>query len=86
VRGRPRARRAAAAAFAAAAAALACASADAPFDVRKGDEARFQRANRECRVLTVDVEGREGPIGFDDCLERRGFRRMGPIKRLFKGQ
>jgi biopolymer transport protein ExbD len=36
-------------------------------------------------VLTVDAEGREGPIGFDDCMKRRGFRRMGPIRRLFAG-
>jgi hypothetical protein len=71
--------------LAAAAAALACASADAPFRVRKGEEARFQRASRECRVLTVDAEGREGPIAFDDCMQRRGFRRMGPIRRLFAG-
>jgi hypothetical protein len=72
-------------ALAAAATALACASSSAPFRVKKGDEARFQRANRECRVLTVDVEGREGPIGFDDCMKRRGFRRMGPLRRLLAG-
>jgi hypothetical protein len=53
--------------------------------VRKGEEARFQRSNRECRVLTVDAEEREGPIGFDDCMKRRGFRRKGPIRRLFGG-
>jgi hypothetical protein len=84
VRPRSRARRAAAAALAVSAA-VACASSDAPFHVRKGEEARFQRANRECRVLTVDVEGREGPIGFDDCMKRRGFRRKGPIRRLVGG-
>jgi hypothetical protein len=33
-------------------------------------------------MLTVDAEGREGPIGFDACMERRGFRRQGPIRRL----
>jgi hypothetical protein len=84
VRPRFRARRAAAAALAATAA-LACASSDAPFHVGKGEEARFQRANRECRVLTVDAEGRQGPIGFDDCMKRRGFRRKGPIRRLLGG-
>lgn len=80
---RPRCRGAAGALVAAAL--LACASSDAPFHVRKGEEARFQRANRECRVLTVDVEGREGPIGFDDCMKRRGFRRKGPVRMLFGG-
>lgn len=81
---RPRARRAAAAACAAAAV-LACAGADAPFHVRKGEEARFQRSERECSLLTVDAEGREGPIAFDDCMKRRGFRRKGPIRRLLGG-
>ena len=84
MRPRFRARLAAAAALAATAA-LACASSDAPFHVRKGEEARFQRSNRECRVLTVDAEGRQGPIGFDDCMKRRGFRRKGPIRRLLGG-
>jgi hypothetical protein len=76
-------RRASALALAGAASALACASADAPFHVRKGDEARFDRANRECRMLTLDADERPGPISFDDCMKRRGFERMGPVGRLF---
>jgi hypothetical protein len=74
--------RLAAAALAAAAAVAACASSDAPFRVREGEEARFERAVQECELLTVDAEGREGPIGFDDCMQRRGFRRKGPIRML----
>jgi hypothetical protein len=69
----------------AAAAALGCASRGAPWDVRAGDELRFQRAERECRMLTRDAEGRDGPISFDHCMNRRGFERMGPIERLWKG-
>lgn|GEM_PF-5260394 len=83
--GAARSRAAAVAAALLAAAALGCARGEAPWHVREGDEARFQRASRECRVLTVDAEGREGPIAFDDCMKRRGFRRMGPIRRLFAG-
>jgi hypothetical protein len=68
-----------------AAAGLGCASSDAPWDVRAGDELRFQRAERECRMLTRDPLGAERPISFDRCMSRRGFERMGPIERLWKG-
>jgi hypothetical protein len=61
-----------------------CASGDAPWDVAEGDEARFRRAQRECRILTEDTDGNQGPIPFDECMNRRGFDRMGPIERLFK--
>jgi hypothetical protein len=67
------------------ASALGCASGEAPWDVKPGDEARFRRADRECRLLTVDAAGNPGPISFDDCMARRGFERMGPIERLWKG-
>jgi hypothetical protein len=82
-RGTGRARLAAASLVVAAGAA--CASSDAPFRVKEGEEARFERARQECELLTVDAEGREGPIGFDDCMQRRGFRRKGPIRMLFGG-
>jgi hypothetical protein len=65
--------------------AVACAGPDAPWDVAQGDEARFQRTERECRMLTQDAEGKEGPISFDRCMNRRGFERMGPIKRWLRG-
>jgi hypothetical protein len=65
--------------------AAACAGPDAPWDVRRGDEGRFERASRECELLTRDAAGREGPISFDDCMGRRGFSRMGPVKRLIRG-
>jgi hypothetical protein len=67
------------------AALLGCAGGAAPWDVREGDEGRFERAQRECRMLTVDASGSEGPIPFDQCMNRRGFERMGPITRLFRG-
>jgi hypothetical protein len=67
------------------AAALGCARGDAPWDVRSGDEGRFGRAERECRMLTLDTRGNAGPISFDQCMNRRGFERMGPIERLFRG-
>jgi hypothetical protein len=67
------------------AAALGCARGEAPWDVKQGDEARFRRADRECRLLTVQADGKAGPISFDDCMARRGFERMGPIERLWKG-
>jgi hypothetical protein len=63
----------------------ACAGGDAPWDVAEGDEARFRRAQRECRMLTQDPEGSDGPISFDACMNRRGFDRMNPIERLWKG-
>jgi hypothetical protein len=69
----------------AAAAWLGCAGGEAPWDVRTGDELRFQRAERECRMLTRDPAGNAGPIPFDRCMNRRGFERMGPIERLWKG-
>jgi hypothetical protein len=69
----------------AAAAWLGCAGPAAPWDVRAGDELRFQRAERECRMLTQDPAGTAGPISFDQCMNRRGFERMGPIERLWKG-
>ena len=63
----------------------ACAGGSAPWDVAEGDEARFQRAQRECRMLTQDAAGSEGPISFEQCMNRRGFDRMNPIERLWKG-
>lgn len=45
---------------------------------------RFRRAQRECRMLTQDPEGAEGPISFDACMNRRGFERMNRIERLWK--
>jgi hypothetical protein len=61
-----------------------CASGDAPWDVAEGDEARFRRAQGECRLLTEDADGKQGPIPFDECMNRRGFERMGPLERLWK--
>jgi hypothetical protein len=81
----PGARRALLAAALAAAPALGCTAPDAPFHVREGEEARFARASRECELLTVDAEGREGPIGFDECMKRRGFQRKGRLRMLFGG-
>jgi hypothetical protein len=52
--------------------------------VAEGDEARFRRAQRECRLLTEDADGNPGPIAFDECMERRGLERMGPLERLWK--
>jgi hypothetical protein len=53
--------------------------------VAEGDEARFRRAQRECRMLTQDAAGSEGPISFDQCMNRRGFERMNRVERLWKG-
>ncbi len=36
-------------------------------------------------MLTIDARGSEGPISFDQCMNRRGFQRMGPIARLLRG-
>jgi hypothetical protein len=69
----------------AAASLSACAGGNAPWDVAEGDEARFRRAQRECRMLTQDAAGSEGPISFDQCMNRRGFDRMNPVERLWKG-
>ena len=58
-----------------------CASADAPWDVRdEEDRGRFRRAENECRILTQDAAGTEGPITFDRCLNRRGFYRMNRVE------
>jgi len=62
----------------------ACTAQGAPFDVAEGDEARFRRSDRECRMLTRDPEGSEGPISFDACMNRRGFERMNRLERLWK--
>jgi hypothetical protein len=62
----------------------ACAAGDAPWDVGEGDEVRFRRAQRECRMLTQDPAGAEGPISFDACMNRRGFERMNRVERLWK--
>lgn len=63
---------------------MGCSSGDAPWDVAEGDEARFRRAHGECRLLTEEADGSQGPIPFDECMNRRGFHRMGPLKRLWK--
>lgn len=63
---------------------LGCASADAPWDVPEGEEISFKRTYRECQLLTRNAEGEPGPIPFDDCMERRGWKRMGPFKRAWK--
>jgi len=60
------------------------ACAGGPWDVPDGDELRFKRNVRECRLLTQDAEGNEGPISFDQCMHNRGWRRMGPLKRAWK--
>jgi hypothetical protein len=62
----------------------ACTAPNAPWDVRDEDRGRFQRAERECGILTQDASGAEGPIGFDRCMNRRGFERMNRIERLWK--
>lgn len=62
---------------------LACSS-NAPWDVPPGDELRFRRSVKECRLLTLDADGYEGPISLDQCMHRRGWRRQGPIKRLWR--
>ena len=63
---------------------LACTSANAPWDVRDEDRGRFRRAERECQMLTQDASGADGPIGFDRCMNRRGFERMNRIEQLWK--
>lgn len=59
------------------------ACAGGPWDVADGDELRFRRSVRECRLLTQDAEGNAGPVPFDQCMGNRGWRRMGPLKRLW---
>ena len=56
---------------------------NAPWDVPEGEELRFRRSVKECRLLTQDPDGYEGPISLDQCMHRRGWRRQGPIKRLW---
>lgn len=62
-----------------------CAGSQAPWDVAAGDEARFQETSRICRLLTDDSAGELVPERFDKCMARRGWKRQGPIKRLFRG-
>jgi hypothetical protein len=69
------------------AAALVClvgCSSNVPWDVADGEELRFRRSAKECRMLTLDADGYQGPITFDQCMNNRGFRRQGPIKRLWR--
>ena len=49
------------------------------------EQARFQETSRVCRLLTDDSAGELVPERFDKCMERRGWKRLGPIKRLFSG-
>jgi hypothetical protein len=63
---------------------LAGCSHNAPWDVPEGHELRFRRSVKECRLLTQDDDGYEGPISLDQCMRRRGWRRVGPIKRLWR--
>jgi hypothetical protein len=52
--------------------------------VEDADRGRFRRAEKECRMLTQDASGTEGPIGYDRCMNRRGFERMNRIEQLWK--
>jgi hypothetical protein len=62
-----------------------CAGGQAPWDVDTGEEARFQETFRICRLLTDDSAGELVPERFDKCMARRGWKRQGPLKRLFSG-
>jgi len=64
---------------------LCCAGSQAPWDVDTDEQARFQETSRVCRLLTDDSAGELVPERFDKCMKRRGWKRQGPIKRLFSG-
>ncbi len=64
-----------------AAGALACAGEPPPWDVRPGQEGRFRESRKACRILT-DVDGALHEERFEACMKRRGWKRMGPIRRL----
>jgi hypothetical protein len=82
-----RARRRVATAWAAAATVVivGCAGSQAPWDVEADQRDRFQETSRVCRLLTDDSSGSPVPESFDRCMKRRGWKRQGPIKRLFSG-
>jgi hypothetical protein len=48
------------------------------------DQGRFREASRNCRLLTDDSAGELAPEPFDKCMKRRGWKRQGFIKRLFR--
>ena len=63
---------------------LAACTQGAPWDVADGEELRFRRSVKECRLLTQDPDGYQGPISLDQCMHRRGWRRQGPLKRIWR--
>jgi hypothetical protein len=63
---------------------VSCAGSQAPWDVAAEDQGRFREASRNCRLLTDDSAGELVPDRFDKCMKRRGWKRQGFIKRLFR--
>jgi hypothetical protein len=61
-----------------------CSGRQAPWDVAAGDQGRFEETTRVCRLLTDDDAGELVPERFEKCMKRRGWRRQGFIKRLFR--
>ena len=62
-----------------------CSGRQAPWNVAVGDQDRFEETTRVCRLLTDDDAGELVPERFEKCMKRRGWRRQGFIKRLFRG-
>jgi hypothetical protein len=63
---------------------VSCAGSQAPWDVAPKDQGRFQEVTRVCRLLTDDSAGELMPDRFEKCMKRRGWKRQGPLKRLFR--